>query len=170
MEQIWGPSMGLRMGWKIPSDHALLFSFFSRETVWNDRWVSPHRLKTSGSSCVSCGMRCSSHQALFLLFLCKLNAANLSNSQSVHRRNFGSPHRISCEMIIWRFSPSICYLFILQRNKLQNWVSAASHFLKRGSGLPVWAVGWGFLFIMCWFSLPFPEKHLINTGESPLPY
>ena len=57
--------------WMWCSTHCVLLSFyFSRGTLWTDGWVSPLKLKMLGSSCVSCGMSCSSHRALFLLFLC----------------------------------------------------------------------------------------------------
>ena len=68
-EGICGPPRGQSMGQKIPSDHTLLFSFFSRETVWDYGWVSSPKLKPLRSSFVSCRMRCFSHHALFLLFL-----------------------------------------------------------------------------------------------------
>ena len=117
-EGIWGLPKGLCMGWKIPSDLALLFSFFYRETFKKDGWVSTPKLKSLGSSGVSCGMRCSSHHALVLFSLAEYSAVILSKSPHRQGRNSEASRGISHGRIIWPFSSCISYLFILQSNTL----------------------------------------------------
>jgi len=125
-EQIWGLPTGQHMGWKIPSDHALILSFYSREIFDKYRWVSPPKLKNWGLPVWAVGWDFPLIIYCFCFFFPGLRAAELSKFSSIQWGNLGSSHGIGHEMIIWPFSSCFSYLFLLQKKTLQNWVSLCS--------------------------------------------
>lgn len=124
-EGILGLPMALAMGWAaVPSDHALLCSFFSRGESCNVGWVffpKPKYFRSSHGKLLLLIIHCYGVSFFLPIFLIPVWYRTchypLTRKKELDCRH-GSSHAMRCSL--W---PCISFASILQEEKMQCWVS-----------------------------------------------